>query len=71
MRFGVLPISRKKRVEKYKCRIPSRGWILGIFLDVGKVKLKKRIVRQSPTKKWNKFLYCHKKVDSKYFKVKI
>jgi hypothetical protein len=30
-RFGVLLISRKKRNEEYGCRVPNKGWALGIF----------------------------------------
>ncbi len=30
-RLRVLPISRKKKIRKYRCRVSSRGWVLGIF----------------------------------------
>jgi hypothetical protein len=30
-RFGILPISREKIVEEYRCRVPGKGWVLGIF----------------------------------------
>ncbi len=32
---------------------------------------KKKYFAQNPIKKWNNFLYGHKKIDSKYFEVKI
>jgi len=30
-RLGVLPISEKKKSKKYRCRVSSRSWVLGVF----------------------------------------
>jgi len=30
-RLGVLPLSRKKKTKKYRFKVSSRGWTLGIF----------------------------------------
>jgi hypothetical protein len=29
--LGLITISRKKRFEEYRCRVPSKGWVLGVF----------------------------------------
>jgi hypothetical protein len=36
-KFGVLPMSRDKRVEEYRCRVPSRDWVLGIFYPLARL----------------------------------
>jgi hypothetical protein len=29
--FGFIPICKENKVEECKCKIPGKGWILGVY----------------------------------------
>ncbi len=37
-RLGLINIvSRKKRFEEYRCRVPDKGWVLGVFYPLARL----------------------------------
>jgi len=36
-RLGLIIVSRKKRFEEYRCRVPNKGWVLGIFYPLARL----------------------------------
>jgi hypothetical protein len=31
IRFGFVPACEEKKIEECRCRVPNKGWILGIY----------------------------------------